>query len=100
MGEPMEHQVLNNGISPREVISDVTPGDNLFPMMLPVPLRRTSREIHQLLGTIQPTVQVGFTFNISHRTNFLLILARERQSIRLLPIIMPNVARYCYLRGK
>ena len=49
---------------------------------------------------MQPTVQVGFPFNFSHSTNFLLIPASERQSIRLLPTVMPNVAGFCDLCGK
>ena len=64
-----------------------------------IPMRGTTPGFHQPLNTMQPTVQVGFPFNISHSTIFLLIPARERQSIRALPTVMPNVAGYCDFCG-
>ena len=67
-------------------------------MLFPVPLRGTAADT--FLAPVQPLTQIGFPFSATHSTNLILIPAQERQSIRLLPTVMPNVAGYCDICGK
>ena len=72
-------------MSAREFIPNITPGDNLTPMLFPLPMRGANTGRNQPFSTIQPAVQVGFPFNVSQGKNVLLIPANERHRIRLLP---------------
>ena len=89
--EPMD-QDLSRDIAPTQGTLNAVQGFNLSPAFFP-PIE--NRQI-----TVQPMVQLGFPFCVTHSTNLILIPARERQSMRLLPTVMPNVAGYCDTCGE
>ena len=63
-----------------------------------IPKREAPIENRQI--TVHPMVQLGIPFCVTHSTNLILIPARERQGMRLLPTVMSNVAGYCDICGK
>ena len=69
-------------------------------MLFPLTLSGASHGIRQVPQPVQPAVQLGFPFRVTLSTNFMLLPAQERQSIRLVPTVMANVAAYCDLCGK
>ena len=95
--EPMD-QELRRDIAPTQGTLSAVQGFNLSPAFFPIPMREAPIENQQI--TVQPMVQLGFPFYVTHSTNFMLIPARERQSMRLLPTVMSNVAGYCDICGK
>ena len=98
--EPMEQEVRNNTIPQQRLSQDNITGFNLSPMLFPLNIGGTNHGIQHMAQLIQPTVQLGFPFNMTHSANSLLIPAQERHSIRLIPTVMPNVAGYCEFCGK
>ena len=96
--EPMERNRQDNNMQPNGGNHNAVQGFNLSPMFFPVPLRGTAADT--FLAPVQPLTQIGFPFSATHSTNLILIPAQERQSIRLLPTVMPNVAGYCDICGK
>ena len=72
MNEPREHQVFTYIVPPQEMIPNVTPGDNLTPILLPIPMRGTTFRAHQPLSTMQATVQ-GSGFSSQYFTQHKLV---------------------------
>ena len=97
LSEPME-QELQRDIAPSQGPLGTVQGFNLSPAFFPIPMRGAPIENQQI--TVQPMVQLGFPFHVTHSTNIIMIPARERQSMRLLPTVMSNVAGYCDICGK
>ena len=97
LSEPME-QELQRDIAPSQGTLGTVQGFNLSPAFFPIPMRGAPIENQQI--TVQPMVQLGFPFHVTHSTNIMMIPARERQSMRLLPTVMSNVAGYCDICGK
>ena len=97
LSEPME-QELRRDIAPSQGTLGAVQGFNLSPAFFPIPMRGAPIENQQI--TVQPMVQLGFLFHVTHSTNIMMIPARERQSMRLLPTVMSNVAGYCDICGK
>ena len=87
--EPMD-QELRRDIAPTQGTLSAVQGFNLSSAFFPIPMREAPIENQQI--TVQPMVQLGFLFHVTHSTNIMLIPARERQSMRLLPTVMSNVA--------
>ena len=98
--EPMEQEVRSDTIPQQRLSQDNITGFNLSPMLFPLNIGGTNHGIQHMAQLIQPTVQLGFPFNMTHSANSLLIPAQERHSIRLIPTVMPNVAGYCEFCGK
>ena len=97
LSEPME-QELQRDIAPSQGTLGAVQGFNLSPAFFPIPMRGAPIENQQI--TVQPMVQLGFPFHVTHSTNIMMIPARERQSMRLLPTVLSNVAGYCDICGK
>ena len=95
---PMEHEAQNGIASQQQVTQNTAQGLSLSPMLYPIPSGEESRGLQQF--QMQSLTQVGLPFNMTHSSNLLLIPAQQRQSIRLLPTVMPNVARHCDICGK
>ena len=73
--------------------------DSLYPPCSTLsPVEKSHKQKKQF--QMQSLTQVGFPFNMTNSSNLLLIPARQRQSIRLLPTVMPSVAGYCDICGK
>ena len=96
--EPVERNRHDNNVQPNGGNHNAGQGFNLSPMLFPVPLRGTAADT--FLAPVQPLTQIDFPFSATHSTNLILIPAQERQSIRLLKTVMPNVAGYCDICGK
>ena len=71
---------------------------NLSPMLYPISIGEAPHGTQQF--PMQSLKKVGFPFNMTHSSNLILIPARQRQSIRLLPTVIPSVAGYCDACGK
>ena len=95
--EPMD-QDLRRDIAPTQGTQNAVQGFNLSPAFFPIPMTEAPIENQQI--TVRPMMQLGFPFCVTHSTNLILIPTRERQSMRLLPTVMPNVAGYCDICGK
>ena len=100
INDPMDYELHDNVIQSQQLVSGNMQGFNLSPMLFPIPMGETTQEIHQTPFVMQKPMQLGFPFDTVHSRNVLLIPARERQGMRLLPTVMPNVARYCDFCGK
>ena len=100
ISEPMEQGVRNNTVPQQRSLQETITGFNLSPMLFPLSIGGIDHGAQHLAQLMQPTVQLGFPFNITHSSNSLLIPAQERNSIRLIPTVMANVAGYCELCGK
>ena len=98
--EPMEQGVWNDPNQLQQSAPGLAAGFNLSPMLFPFTVNATSHGIRQAPQPAQLGVQLGFPFSVTHSTNLMLIPAHERQSIRLIPSVMANVAGYCDLCGK
>ena len=85
---------------PQRTAPGIVPGFNISSMLSLLTMSETNHGPQQVPQPMQPTVQLGFPFNITHNTNFLLIPAHERQSIRIVPTLMANIAGYCDHCGK
>ena len=48
----------------------------------------------------QQQIPYGFTVQTTHNTSFLLLPARERDTYRLSPTVMPNIAGFCDRCGR
>ena len=96
----MEQEVQNDPNQLQRNVPGLSSQFNLSPMLFPLTLSEGSRGIGQVPQLEQPAVQLGFPFSVTHSTNFMLIPAHERHSIRLIPSGMVNVAGYCDLCGK
>ena len=92
INEPMDQGVRSDVVPSQELTPGNTQGFNLSPMLFPIPMSEMTQETPQAPLRTQPPMQLGSLFNVVHSPNVLLIPAQERQSIRLLPTIMPNVA--------
>ena len=97
LSEPMEQELQRN-IAPSQGTLGTVQGFNLSPAFFPIPMMGAPIENQQI--TVQPMVQLGFPFHVTHSTNIMIIPARERQSMRLLPTVMSKVAGYCDICGK
>ena len=98
--EPMEQEVWSDTVPQQRSSRDNIMGFNLSPMLFPLNIGGTNHGIQHMAQLIQPTVQLGFPFSTTHSTNSILIPAKERHSIRLIPTVMANVAGYCEFCGK
>ena len=95
---PMDQDVHNDLASQQEDTPNAAQGFTLSPMLYPISIGEAPQGIQQF--PMQSFTQVAFPFNMAHSSNLLLIPARQRQSIRLLPTGMTNVAGYCDACGK
>ena len=98
--DPMDYGLRDNVTRSQQLVSRNMQGFSLSPMLFPIPMGETTQETHHTPFVIQQSMQLGFPFNTVHSSNVLLIPARERQGMRLLPTVMPNVAGYCDFCGK
>ena len=96
----MEYEPHDVGAQSQIPVPRNMQGFSLSPMLFPMQITDTAQEMHQTPLIMQQTAQIGFPFNTVHSSNVLLIPPSERQGIRLLPTVMPNVAGYCELCGK
>ena len=97
---PMEQEVRND-IAPQQGAAQTNfTGFNLSPMLFPLNFTGTSHGTQHMTQLVQPAIQLGFPFNMTHSMNSQLIPAQERHGIRLIPTVMPNVAGFCDLCGK
>ena len=94
----MDQDAHNDMASLQEDTQSAVQGFNLSPMLYPISIGEATQGTQQF--PMQSLTQVGFPFNMTHSSNLLLIPARQRQSIRFLPTVMPNVAGYCDACGK
>ena len=98
--EPMEQEIRND-IAPQQRTAQANfTGFNLSPMLFPLNFGGSDLGTQHMAKLMQPAVQLGFPFNMTHSTNSQLIPAQERHGIRLIPTVMPIVAGYCDLCGK
>ena len=98
--EPMEQEIRTD-IAPQQRTAQANfTGFNLSPMLFPLNFSGTNHGTQQMAQLMQPAVQLGFPFNMTHSTNSQLIPAQERRGIRLIPTVMPKIAGYCDLCGK
>ena len=96
----MEQEVRND-IAPQQGTAQTNfTGFNLSPMLFPLNFGGTSHGTQHMTQLVQPAIQLGFPFNMTHSMNSQLIPAQERHGIRLIPTVMPIVAGFCDLCGK
>ena len=96
---PMDQGVQNDIVSQQQQDTQIAAqGFTISPMLYPISSGEKPQSTQ--LFPMQSITQVGVPFNMTHGSNLLLIPARQRQSIRLLPTVMPNVAGYCDICGK
>ena len=100
INDPMDYELHDNVIQSRQLVSGNMQGFSLSPMLFPIPMGEMTQETHQTPFVMQQPMQLGFPFDTVHSPNVLLIPARERQNMRLIPTVMPNVAGYCNFCGK
>ena len=100
INDPMDYEIHSNVAQSQQPVMRTMQGFNLSPMLFPIPLEETTQGTRQTPFVVQQPMQLGFPFDIVHSPNVLLIPAQERQGIRLLPTVMPNVAGNCDFCGK
>ena len=69
--------------------------NNKTPLVIQLPPRGAPSMIQRVTAPTLPAVQIGFSINVTHSPNLLLIHVNEKMIIRLFPTVMPNVAGYC-----
>ena len=100
MNDPMDYEIHSDVTQSQQPVMRTMQGFNLSPMLFPIPLEGTTQSTRQTPFAVQQPMQLGFPFDTVHSPNVVLIPAQERQGIRLLPTVMPNVAGHCDFCGK
>ena len=86
--EPMEQEIQNDMVPQQRTAQVNFTRFNLSPMLFPLNIGGKDHGTQHMAQLMQPAVQLGFPFNMTHSTNSQLIPAQERLGIRLIPTVM------------